>query len=164
MLRVLHAGWSVALIIGLASGVVLFGPHRFTNALRVAPIVKAHRPWFGGAFIVAVSGFAVELLNRIPRRAKRRVHAKNRAQRLADLLDTLSEDERGLLRYFLSRNRHTLEFPLKHATADGLVARGVLCKLATTRHGTDIPVAYTIEPEVWNYMRKHSSRSFARSS
>jgi hypothetical protein len=126
----LKSGWTPALTAFFALTVALWGPQWLLSNLGVANLIATHREWIGVAWLISASLVAAKLvvvlslkLGQVFR--DKQAIARTRKQ-IEKLIETLTDDERTILRKFDSEKRSAVNLPLDGISVRLLIGKKIL--------------------------------------
>lgn len=108
--------------IALASGVILFAPERFVQALKLDFLRDNYGEWVGCAFLVASSLLVMSAFWATGKVAQKRWKDRRRGEKLR----TLTPEEKGFLLPYIKEKKTTKYSELGDGVARGLVSQEIL--------------------------------------
>ena len=133
----------------LFTGIIVFLPFSWVNALGIADIVVRYQSWFKLGFVassVLCIVHAVALaLSKTPSLYKRWAIKRK--------LHHLSSSERQVLKTFIEQDTKTQMFKVTDGIVGGLERAGMLYRASDWMKGSRI--AFNMSDWVWDYLKKH---------
>lgn len=140
----------------IAAAVVLFAPPSLLVVLGLNEVVKAIRPYLGGALVLssslliclAAKGAWDNLLGKLLREALTiRFHRRE--------LHALTEEEKSYLRPFIENQTRSRAFNLNDGIAMGLQQRKIIIRASNLGIPGGYSFPFQIQPWAWEYLNKH---------
>lgn len=143
----------------LFAAIVVFGtcvllPTPVLERLGLAALVSEHRPWLGGAFLVALALLLAEFVVDFWNWGRRKYQQRETLKTCKDNLTHLSEAEKKVLRKYLERNTKTIKLPMDSGLAAALVNAKIIYRASNFGDLID-GIDYNIQPWAWDYLHEH---------
>lgn len=123
-------------IVAIASGVLLFSPHRLLVRMKADAFVNNYGTWISIVFVLSATSVVVNAIHWAwQARARSAKRAADELRRL-DYLQRLSDQEKSVLREFYIQGQNTLRLPINHPTVTGLLRNGILVQLDSLCEGS----------------------------
>lgn len=141
--------------IAMLTGMLLFLPASWSGFLSVHEIVQNYRPWIGLLFLGSLSLLAVDSTCRWIDSAKRERSHKAWAKTVVNKLQSLTEPEKQILRFYVANRTKTNVLRINDGVVNGLVAADVI-HLAASQGNLIEGFAHNINDLAWDYIHKNS--------
>jgi hypothetical protein len=144
--------------IGLIGALTLFLPQQIKDTLGITQLVDTYRSIVGTVTLISFVLWIVQLQpwKLILGLIEKRNFKKEFVNKLADL----SDNERILLAYCVSRRKQTIHLNMMHAVATALRAKGFLGYVEGGVYVTSMP--FSIYPHVWKELINHKFDLFSK--
>jgi len=144
--------WPAALVIGLATGVLIFAPESVLTKLGLGEFTGNPSPSVGLFFPLSVSVIGAELAVACVSWFRKWKKSSNYRKTVRHHLKLLSGDEKELMRQFIKGDLATINCPLSDGTANLLQSKGILTRSSNVgMAGTKDVFPFSIQP----IARKH---------
>lgn len=148
--------WRTALAFLVVSGAVLFLPGNIREALGLTEILSTSRSAVGLLFLLSLGILAVEVFDWLKKNITQNIVNRRHYHFLKHHLANLSNDEKQILRIFISEDRSTVAFPLSSGTSNFLEGKKILTRSSHLGiPGAGDLFAFSIQPEALKILRKH---------
>jgi hypothetical protein len=137
-----------------ASSVILFAPIDLADKLGVSKFADDYRFWIGVIFLLSAGLLISALVSRPASLISIFVRDKLWRSKIQGYLKTLTEEEKQIIRFYFLEETKTNYLRVSNGVAQGLVAHGVICQVAT--HGSAVDGhAFNITDPAWDYLQEH---------
>lgn len=141
-------------MLGLFCGAVLLLPQNATDTFGVSNLAQNYRQWFGITFLLSMCGLAVYWGEQVIRGVRNRSALQKAHARILKRLNSLTEEEKQILRYYLAEESKTNTLRIDDGVVSGLEAHGVIYRAVD--HGDLIEgFAYNISEVAWEYLNEN---------
>lgn len=147
----------------LATAALLFLPASSLEHLGLPAFAQTHRQWLGLAFLAsssiccaAVGAVAWNQVDSVYRRRGAR-------KRLIQRLQTLTEDEKEILRYYYAEGTRSNTLKTDDGVVQGLVAVGIIYRSASLGNILE-GFAHNISDVAWEYIQSHPDTLVGRTN
>ncbi|OWY17876.1 hypothetical protein B6V73_04480 [Thioclava sp. JM3] len=148
--------WRTALAFLVVSGAVLFLPGNIRETFGLAKILSTSRPAVGLLFLLSLGILAVEVFDWFKKSVTQAIVNRRHYRFLKHHLVNLSNDEKQILRSFISEDRSTAVFPLSSGTPNFLEGKKILTRSSHLGiPGAGDLFAFSIQPVALKILRKH---------
>jgi hypothetical protein len=132
----------------------LFGSGKWLKGLGVDEFAKHYRQWIALTFIITSTLFAADRCIAICGWIRYKVLVGKFTKRRLERLHSLTEDEKQILRFYISQQTKTNVLRYDDGVVQGLESAGVIRRSSTL--GTLMEgFAYNITDFAWNYLNEH---------
>ena len=140
--------------IGIFCGVLLFIEEQLAKTLGVFQFTQDNRQWIGIAFIASVSLVAIDCGIKIFAVVSDFFGDIKFKKSLMQSLNTLTEEEKQILRYYLAKQSKTNTLRTDDGIVNALAAKGVIYRSAS--HGTLLEgFSHNINDLAWDYLNEN---------
>lgn len=133
------------------AGALLFFPNTWLERVGVAGFAKANRQWLGLAFLVSAVLWGIAVVMGCWVWARRRLTQRSVRRHVVWKLNSLTEDEKQILRYYLFNNTHANSLRIDDGVVQGLVTDHIIYRSSTMGYALD-GFAHNITDYVWDYI------------
>jgi hypothetical protein len=140
--------------ISLVTGFVLFASADILDLFGINPLVTQIRPYLGFIFLLATALLITNLCIAIYTWANSKYQKALNMRMLQGRLRALTDDEKRILQYYISKQTRTQYLPLLDGVVSGLELEGVIFKSVNSARDLD-RWAYNIQPWAWRYLNEH---------
>ena len=146
-------------VVAFAIGVILFGSPETVKALGLADVAQNYRPWLGGAFLLSTGMTIASWLTFAGGRCivpwiTKQITAYRCKKHIAKRLGALTEDEKKILRFYISKKTRTNRLKSDDGVVNGLADEGIIYRAASMgnlEEGFD----YNITDTAWAHLNEH---------
>jgi hypothetical protein len=140
--------------VSIFCGALLFISEQTSKALGVYQFTQDNRQWLGIALIASISLVAIDWsikISTVVRNMVRRIKFK---KRMIQCLHTLTEEEKQILRYYLSKQSKTNTLRTDDGIVNTLVAKGIIYRSAN--HGNLLEgFSHNVNELAWDYLNEY---------
>lgn len=137
--------------LGAASAFLLFSPDNILKALSIYDFAQNYRPWLSIVLIIATALLIVTIAIEITKWIKRWWYEKKFYNRMHERLNSLTENEKQILRFYIAQQSKTNVLRLDDGIVQGLVSQGIIYR-ATSLGNMLEGFAYNISDFAWDYL------------
>lgn len=143
-------------VIAFSCGVYLFAPAEWITKLGLDNLDKDYRPYIGGVFLISTGVVVVAIFRWIVMFALACVHDRGIKQKAIERLNSLTEDEKQILRYYISQKTRANTLRVDDGIVQGLVSAGIIYR--STQLGSLLEgFSHNIQDFAWEYLQEHSN-------
>jgi hypothetical protein len=140
--------------ISIFFGFLLFGSTELSQLDDLLEFAKNYRVLIGGAFVASNSVLIALLLERLFIRASRGYLSFKISQSIIKTLRGLTEDEKQILRFYLTKQTKTNYLNIMDGITQGLESKGIIERMPVATHEVGM-FAYNISDFCWKYLNKN---------
>ena len=140
--------------IAIIAALFLFPSDRFLGALGVQQFAQDNRTWIAITFLVSGVLFTVDAVTRIIQCIRKRHAAGELLKKQLKRLNSLTEDEKKILRYYIANETRTNVLCISDGVVNGLVSAGIISQ-AHTWSVEDDRFAYNISDFSLEHLQKN---------
>jgi len=133
------------------AGFLLFSRDELLKKIGVLDFTQNNRPWLGITLVAACSLFGVYVASVILNTIKRWWRSRNECNRIMKRLKLLTEDEKQILRYYLTKNTRANTLRIEDGVVQELVSERIIYRSASVGNAME-GFAHNIGDFVWNYI------------
>ena len=144
----------------IVAGILSFAPDAILDGLGIRGFVQQYRPYIVVIFLLSTAFVVTPLLVELAKLAADNILGDLILSRARKSLNSLSEDEKALLRGFLRTPTRTLDLPLGDGVVQSLEAKRVIypstgfALIGPFQHPRG-ERAYSVSPWAWVFLRNH---------
>ena len=138
----------------LVTGILVFSPRAFLEALGLYGIVDSYRAWIGFAFLIFFAVLIAHFVSWLGKIARSWVVEYYSIRHGRKRLHDLTDDEKKLLAEYLGYNTRSRFLDFQSGVVNGLVKENVLWRAASSGNLLR-GIAYNIQPWAWEYLKQH---------
>jgi hypothetical protein len=142
------------LALALVSGYITFAPDQWLGQLGLRDFRLQQRQWISLAFLVSVALTVTYATSALTSKIRKTLAHRNRMLAQREFLANLGEDEKEVLRMFLSSGHQTHEFRIDDGAVNSLAMKGFLFRPGQMTSNLD-RIPYGIQLWVLLYLRKN---------
>jgi hypothetical protein len=136
------------------ASMILFAPVKLTDKLGVSEFADDYRFWIGVVFLLSSGLLIAAVVSRPANLISILVRDKLWRSKIQGYLKTLTEEEKQILRFYFLEETKTNYLRVSNGVAQGLVAHGIICQVATLGSAID-GHAFNITDAAWDYLHEH---------
>jgi hypothetical protein len=155
LLKFLDLAPRYLVVIAVFAAFLLFGPDWALKHLGVSNFAQDERPWLGLSFIMSIALCLAYWGEQIIRRKWNAILSKKAIEKALQCLHALTEDEKQILRFYITKQTKTNCLYVTDGVVHGLVAKGIIYPSA--RIGLGLCVDYNIHDFAWEYLNQNES-------
>jgi hypothetical protein len=140
--------------LGVMAAFLLFIDERLLKFIGVLEFAQSYRPVLGLTLIVTGALFLVSIAADGWALAKGWWRRRGFYRRIADRLNSLTEDEKQILRYYFAEQTRANSLRIDDGVVQGLVAEGIIYRSASVGNMLD-GFAHNISDIAWEYLQAH---------
>ncbi|RYF81156.1 MAG: hypothetical protein EOO29_11495 [Comamonadaceae bacterium] len=140
--------------IGAVAGLLLFVPQQWLQKVGVAQLAEDHRPVIGVAFLFCMAVLALAAAGRVAKWIGAWLRARRRQRVLLERLAQLTEDEKQILRYYVSQQTRTNYLRVDDGVVQGLVGIGAIYR-SSSMGGLLDGFAFNITAAAWKHLHEN---------
>lgn len=131
--------------VALFLSILVFSPDSIQNSLGVSEAVEKWRAYLGTSWLLAVSLLSMRFLTIFLSRSQKFFADRKSRKRRIQLLEQLTEEEKGYLVQFIEFGKNTIYVGLDDGIMGGLVAKRI-CYQATGQYDVLKGMAFNLQP------------------
>lgn len=140
--------------LGIMAATLIFPDRKLLEQIGVADFAQNNRTMLGLTLVVTISLFVVsvagDMFGFVKKWWQRRAHYR----RIAERLQCLTEDEKQILRFYISENTRANMLRIEDGVVQGLKADGIIYQSASL--GSILEgFAHNISDFAWDYLKVH---------
>ena len=139
--------------LGLVLGLVILAPDEVAQRLGIANLAQDYRPAIGIGFLLCLSLLLVSVLGWAQRKVGQRIATHSFKRQLQQRLARLTEDEKQILRYYISQQTRANTLRIDDGVVKGLVGSHIIFRSANTGNITQ-GFAHNINEIAWDILNK----------
>lgn len=140
--------------VALVCGTLLFSPNEWLQRIGVSSFTQAYRQWLGLTFLISSILWGVAIAVWGYRWVGRKVFRRNVKQQIIRRLNTLTEDEKQILRYYFANNTRANTLRMDDGVVQGLATDHIIYRSASMGNLID-GFAHNINDFAWEYIHKN---------
>lgn len=140
--------------LGLVLGLMVLAPDEFAQRLGLAHFAQNYRPAVGIGFLLCVSLLLVNAGSWVRRQISEVIATRNFKRQLQQRLRRLTEDEKQILRYYISQQTRANTLRIDDGVVKGLVGSHVIFRSSNTGSLVD-GFAHNINELAWDILNKN---------
>jgi ABC-type multidrug transport system fused ATPase/permease subunit len=137
--------------VALIAGVLLFFPNAWLVRIGVDNFAAANRQWLGLAFLVSAVLWCISLITTVWSWVAGKVFQRRVSQHIARKLDSLTEGEKQILRYYFAKDTRANTLRIDDGVVQGLVQNRIIFRSASMGSILD-GFAHNISDAAWDYI------------
>ena len=141
--------------LGLIAALLIFVPDKWLKLLSVYDFAQHYRSWLAMLLIISGVLFTVDRSEKISHWMRNRIQARKIKKRQLQRLNSLTEDEKQILRFYLAKETRTNYLSLDDGVVQGLVSAGIIYRNATI--GNPLEFAHNIAEFAWEYLHENEA-------
>ncbi len=138
----------------IISAVFLFSPEPFLKKLGFDQLTQEYRPWFGAAFVVSGVLFLVDRSIHVLLWIRNLHAARQIRNKQVKKLQSLTEDEKRILRFYITHQTKSNVLEFSDGVVNGLVSAGIITQ-AHKFSVEDFRFAYNITDFAWQHLQEN---------
>jgi hypothetical protein len=135
--------------LGIAAAVLLFSPESILKNLALYDLTQKYRHWISFVFIFSSALLIVTVIIEITKWTKRWWSERKFYNRMSERLNTLTEEEKQILRFYIAQQSKTNVLRLDDGIVQGLVSSGIIYRAASVGNMLE-GFAYNISDFAWD--------------
>lgn len=136
--------------LGIVSAFLLFSPETILKKLSLYDLVQNYRPWVGIVLVFTSALIIVAMAIEITKWGKRWWSKRKFYGCVIEKLNSLTEDERQILRFYIEKQTKTNYLGMDDGIVQGLISAGILYRSAPV--GNPLAYPHNINDFAWNYL------------
>lgn len=140
--------------IGILSAALLFTPQKYLQVVGVHQLAQDYRPVFGLLMLFCAATLVVSISVALWRATSRGWGKRKFKRRIHQRLTRLSEDEKQILRFYISQQTRSNTLRIDDGIVQGLVAAGVIYRSANMGSIVD-GFSHNISEVAWEYLHEN---------
>ena len=154
MLELLKLAPRYLVALGLVLGVIILAPDELAQRLGIAHLAQDYRPAIGVGFLLCVSLLLVSVAGWAGRIVGDLFATRKFKRQLQQRLARLTEDEKQILRYYISQQTRANTLRIDDGTVKALVGSHVIFRSANTGNMTE-GFAHNINEIAWDMLQEN---------
>lgn len=162
-----YLAWPLVVITGL----LLWGSDGFKAGFGLQPFIEKYREWIGVAFLFflilalqpIISSIYSSIMKRRDEKKKQEedeLQKKEEEKRRIEAINSLTADEKTILRYFLEVNSRTQDLNYQNGNVSKLTQLGFIYRASLVSYGGargSFTFPYNIDDWAWSYLKSNPS-------
>jgi hypothetical protein len=140
--------------ISAVAAILLFTPAALLQSIGVRDFTQANRHWVGLVFLGSTTLFVIDRIMSATDSRKGKGRKNATLDRQTQRLDSLTEDEKQILRYYIHKQTRTNYLLFDDGVVQGLAAIGVIYR-ASSMGNILYGFAYNISDFAWDYLNEN---------
>ena len=140
--------------LGVMAAFLLFADEKLRKFIGVFELAQNNRPILGLVLVVTVALFAVSISADVLAFGKERWRKRKSYRRIADRLNSLTEDEKQILRFYVAKQTRANVLRYDDGVVQGLVSDGIIYRSASLGNMVE-GFAHNISDFAWDYVHVH---------
>jgi hypothetical protein len=141
-------------VIAISCGVYLFAPEEWIAKLGLDNLDQKYRPYIGGVFLVSSGVVVVAIVRWIAMFGWACIHVRGIKRKVIKRLNSLTEDEKQILRFYISQQTRANTLRVDDGIVQGLVSAGIIYR--STQIGNMLEgFSYNIQDFAWEHLHEH---------
>jgi hypothetical protein len=154
VLQILELAPRYLVSLAIAAAFLLFGSENWLKRIGVYDFTQNNRQWVGLALVVFTILFIVNRSIPIINWTRDRIAKAKRSKRVLQRLHSLTEDEKEILRFYITKKTKTNRLYAEDGVVVGLETAGIIYR-ASPLGTASITFAYNIPELVWDYLQQN---------
>ncbi|MDM0118904.1 superinfection exclusion B family protein [Variovorax arabinosiphilus] len=142
--------------VGMVAGLLLFLPEQYLQVLGITQLAEDYRPILGLTFLFCLAVVAIAVLKFIASGPLSLYYRWRRKRYLKDRLSRLTEDEKQILRFYISKQTRTNVLRVDDGVVQGLVADRIIFRSANMGNVIE-GFAHNIADGAWQVLNEDHS-------
>lgn len=140
--------------IALISGVLLFLAKSQLEYFGLDAFVESNRQWLGLTFLISIVLWGVAIVSVCWNWLKNKLFQRDVEQHIIRKLNTLTEDEKQILRYYIAKNTRANMLKVDDGVVQGLIADRIIYRSASMGNILE-GFAHNVTDFVWDYIHEN---------
>jgi membrane protein implicated in regulation of membrane protease activity len=140
--------------IAVIAGLLLFLPSGWLKLIGVEAFAQANRQWLGLTFLISTIIWLVAVVAALWAWAKGQWQARKVQQHVIRRLQSLTEDEKQILRYYYTKGTRANTLKVDDGVVQGLVASRIIYRSASMGNLVE-GFAHNITDLAWDYIHQN---------
>lgn len=140
--------------IAIVCGVLLFLPRETLDKIGLLKFSQDYRQWLGFGFLVSTTLWSVAMVSMAWSWFGKKVRRKRIKKRIIRKLNSLTEDEKQILRYYIGKNTRANMLKIDDGVVQGLAAEGIIYRSASMGNILE-GFAHNISDIAWGYLNEN---------
>lgn len=141
-------------VIAISCGVYLFAPSELIAKLGLDNLDQKYRPYIGGAFLISSGVVTVAVIRWLSIFGMAFLNVRGIKRKAIKRLQSLNEDEKQILRFYVSQQTRANTLRFDDGVVQGLVSAGIIYR--STQIGNMLEgFSYNIQDFAWEYLHEH---------
>lgn len=142
--------------VAVVCGVLVLANQTALDALGLREFTENNRHWIGLAFLASTAVALVDGTKEVAGWVRNRVATAKLKQKRIDRLNSLTEEEKQILRYYLAKQTRTNSLRIQDGIVQGLVAAGIIHQSASLGD-LHSGFSYNISEFAWEFLNKNQT-------
>jgi hypothetical protein len=147
--------------IAIVTAILLFSPTPFLEKLGLSLFVIQFRAYLSIVFLLSSVLILANWVLSLFEWLRKQIEGRKRANEYYKRLESLSDEEKDLLRGYIDGNTKTQYFSVSDGVVNGLEALKIIYRSSTVGYLNNW--SYNINPWVWNHLHDHPELLYKRS-
>jgi hypothetical protein len=144
-------------VVAAACAVVLWGPENFLKRLRLFELTEHYGPWIGGLFLLSSIAWVANTAIKTYWWLAVKFRQWKLKSQCVEHLHALTEDEKKILRFYISQHTKTNYLGINDGVVSGLEAKGIIHRASTIGvPGLGFTFAYNISEFASKYINENN--------
>lgn len=140
--------------VAVAAGVLLFSPAAWLEQIGLDGFAHTNRQWLGLTFLISAVLWGVAVVAAVGGWIRRKAFRRSIEQHVVRKLQSLTEDEKQILRYYLAKNTRANMLKIDDGVVQGLVSDRIIYRSASMGNILE-GFAHNISDFAWDYLHEH---------
>ena len=149
ILQLFKLGKLPAFLIMFISWIFVLLPNNVTEYLLITDIIEEYKPQISLTAILSTSYFLGFILFEY---ARDKIRERLDVYHIKKWLKNLSDDEKDILKGYISKNNRSEVFAMSDGVVGGLIAKGILYRPSVVSHGLEY-FSYNIQDIAFDYLK-----------
>jgi hypothetical protein len=141
--------------IAIVCGVLLFLPKEALDQIGLLKFSQDYRQWLGFGFLASTTLWSVAMASMAWSWFGKTIRRKSIQKRIIKKLNSLTEDEKQILRYYISKNTRANMLKIDDGVVQELAAEGIIYRSASMGNIIE-GFAHNISDIAWDYLHENS--------
>ena len=137
--------------LGIVAAFLFFSPESILKNLAIHDFAQNYRSWISFIFILSSVLLIVTVIIEITKWTKRWWRERKFYNHMSDRLNSLTEDEKQILRFYIAKQTKTNVLRLDDGIVQGLVSAGIIYRAASVGNLLE-GFSYNISDVAWDYL------------
>ena len=141
-------------VISISCGFYLFAPSEWIAKLELDNLDQKYRPYVGGVFLISSGVVIVAVIRWFSMFCMAFLKVRIIKRKAIKRLQNLNEDEKQILRFYVSQQTRSNTLRIDDGVVQGLVSAGIIYR--STQIGNMLEgFSYNIQDSSWEYLHEH---------
>jgi len=144
------------LALSLLTGILLFSPEEYLQTLGLTPLLGNYKIWIGLIFLFSTVFLVTHLLNLLVSPLQTKIKEYQLLRKRKKKLEDLSQEEKEILKAFISEETKTCPLSSRSGIVNGLAAKKIITRASNIGYaGYSFTFDYNIRPWAWKYLNEN---------